>query len=241
MKKTWKSLLVIVSMFVFVFLSQGVVEAGEIAQLTNTIEVGGKAVIKAKPTVAYTYATVKTENKDAKLSQEENSKLINQMKKEIKEKYKLTDEDIKTSSYNVRPSYDYVEGKQIFRAYITEHTLDITVNNIAKVGEIVDTLVEKGATSINNIRFDILDSDETYNLALQKAVANAQSKADAITTMLGVKKAKPISIIEDSNSRGVVVRDISQMAQEDSMMLGATSIEQNEIEVTASLVVTFQY
>lgn len=228
-------------MFTFVFLNTIMLQAAELPLLKNTIQVTGKATIKVKPTVAYIHATVKTENRDAKISQEENARLINQMKREMKDKYKLTDEDMSTNSYLVRPSYDYIEGKQIFRAYITEHTLAITVNDITKIGEMVDALVASGATAIDNIKFDILDSDATYNLALQKAVTNAQSKANAITTMLGVKQGKPISIIEQSGSMGIITKEMNQVAQDAGMMLGATAIEQSEIEVIAMVGITFQY
>lgn len=241
MKRIYKNLLVIISIFTFVFFNTTMLQAAEMPLEKNTIQVSGKATIKVKPTIAYIHAAVNTENKDAKTAQEENAKYINQIKKEMKNKYKLTDEDISTNSYTVRPSYDYVEGKQIFRAYIVDHTLAITAKDITKVGEIVDTLVASGASSIEHIRFDILDSDATYNLALQKAITNAQSKANAITTMLGVKQGKPISIIEQSGSTGIIAKEMNQVAQDTSMMLGATAIEQSEIEVTAMIAVTFQY
>lgn len=241
MKKIHKNLLVMVSMFIFVFLNITMLQATEMPLVKNTIQVSGKATIKVKPTIAYIHAIVKTENKDAKTAQEENAKLINQVKKEMKDKYKLTDEDISTNNYTVRPSYDYTEGKQIFRAYIAEHVLTITVADIAKVGEMVDTLVTSGATSIGNIRFDILDSDATYNLALQKAITNAQSKANAITTILGVKASKPIAITEQSGSVGIIEREMNTAMQDTTIALGTTTIEQSEIEVTARVAVTFQY
>lgn len=241
MKKGYQHLLVIVSVFVFVLINTTIIQATEVSPIKNTIQVSGKAAIKVKPNIAYISTTVETENKDAKLAQQENAKLISQIKKDIKTKYNVSDTDINTSYYGVRPSYDYVEGKQIFRGYIVEHTLAITVQDIAKVGEMMDTLVTSGATSIKNIRFDILDSDTTYNLALQKAVQNATSKADAITTTLGVKAGKPISIIEQSGSVGIIEREMSQLKQDAAVAFDTTSIGKSEIEVTASVLVTFQY
>lgn len=241
MKKSYQNLLVIVSVFVFVFLNTTMIQAAEGFPMKNTIQVSGKATIKVKPNIAYISATVETENKDAKLAQQENAKLISQIQKDIKSKYKIQDADINTSYYGVRPSYDYVEGKQIFRGYVVEHTLAITAQDITKVGEMVDTLVASGATSIGSIRFDVLDSDATYNLALQKAIGNATSKANAITTTLGVKAGKPIAIVEQSGSVGIIEREMNQLKQEAAVAFDATSIGQSEIEVTANVLATFQY
>lgn len=242
MKKSYQSLLAIVSVFVFVFLNTTMIQAAEVPTLKNTIQVNGKSTIKAKPNIAYINMAVETENKDATLAQETNAKIINQVKTHIESKYNITDTDISTGYYTVRPAYDYVEGKQIFKGYVVEHGLTITVRNLAKVGEIVDALVKSGATSISNIQFKILDSDATYNLALQKAVENATSKATAIATTVGVKVSKPISITEQSGSVGIVQRETNLLKQDTVAGSGGpTPIEQGEIEVTASILATFEY
>ena len=242
MKKSYQSLLAIVSVFVFIFLNTTTIQAAEGPALKNTIQVNGKSTIKVKPNIAYINMAVETENKDAKLAQEANAKATNQVKTDIKTKYNITGTDISTRYYTVRPAYDYVEGKQIFKGYVVEHSLTITVRDLARVGEIVDTLVESGATSISNIQFEILDSDATYNLALQKAVENATSKATAIATTLGVKVAKPISITEQSGSVGIIERETNLLKQDAvAGSGGSTPIEQGEIEVTASILAVFQY
>lgn len=87
MKKSYQSLLAIVSVFVFIFLNTTTIQAAEGPALKNTIQVNGKSTIKVKPNIAYINMAVETENKDAKLAQEANAKATNQVKTDIKTKY----------------------------------------------------------------------------------------------------------------------------------------------------------
>lgn len=241
MKKIYKNLLMVSSVLVLTLFSTQILQGAEVQPQKNVIHVNGKATIKVKPNIAHINANVTTENKDAKKAQADNAKVIDVIKKEIIKTYNLEDEDVNTINYTVRPTYDYVEGKQIFRNYTVEHTLEITLNEIAKAGALVDTLVENGATSVSNIRFGIKDETQSYNLALQKALQDAEQKADALTTALGVKQAKPISITEQSDSQGSLQKENILMQDSVSSSSPGTTIEQSDIEVVAILQVTFQW
>ena len=242
MKKIYKTLLTVSSMFIFILLSAGTAQASELQMAKNTIQVNGKATIKVKPDIAYINASVTIENKDAKKAQEENAKITDKLKSDIRKKYNLKDEDIITTHYNVRPSYDYVDNKQVFRNYVVDHNLEITLKDIQKAGEMIDSLVESGATNIYNVRFGIQDETQAYNTALQKAVENAKQKADALTHSLGVKKATPISIAEQSESQGFVREESVMMDKLDgAQMAPATTINQSDIQVTARIVLGLQW
>lgn len=242
MKKIYKNLLMVTSVLAITFFGTQKLQAAEIQPQKNVIHVNGAATIKVKPNIAYINASVTTENKDAKKAQAENAKIMDQMKKALTSKYKLKEEDINTISYTVNPSYDYVDGKQIFRSYMVDHTVKITVEEIDKAGEMADTLVENGASNLGNIQFGIKDETQSYNLALQKALQDAQQKANALTAILGVDQAKPIAITEQSQSQGIATKE-SNIMMEDSVasMKVPTTIQQSQIEITARVLVTLQW
>lgn len=243
MKKILRNLLIVSSIMLLTVFNAKPIQASEIQPQKNVIQVSGSATIKVKPNIAYINTVVLTENKDAKKAQEENAKIIDKIKKDIISKYNLKEEDINTIYYGVRPSYDYVEGKQIFRNYVVEHNLEITTTNIQGVGEMVDTLVSSGATTVNNIRFALKDENEAYNIALQKAIQNAQQKSNAITATLGVNNATPIAITEQSESAGIIQE--KNMIMQDSLVAGSnqptTTIQQSDIQVLARVRVTLQW
>lgn len=231
----------VTSLLAITLFSTQILQASEVTPQKNVIHVNGKAIIKVKPNIAHINANVTTENKDAKKAQADNAKAINQIKKEIISKYNLKEEDINTISYTVRPSYDYVEGKQIFRNYVVEHALQITLTDLEKAGALVDSLVEAGASNVGNIKFGIKDETESYNLALQKALQDAQQKANALTTILGVPNATPIAITEQSQSQGHTQENSLLMQDSQSSPEAATTIQQSDIEVTAIVDVTLQW
>ncbi|NLI90395.1 MAG: SIMPL domain-containing protein [Epulopiscium sp.] len=241
MKKNAKTLLILLAVIFTTFSGTLLVQASEIKMGTNTIQTNGKATINVKPDMAIISAYVNTENRDAKKAQEENAKQINKIKEEISAKYNLKEEDIRTVSYNIRPNYDYIDGKQVFKNYIVRHSLAVNVEDVDKTGEMLDSLVSSGATGVDNIQFGIKDDKETYNLALQKAIANSQEKADAITKALGVGKAKPIAITEKGESMGIT--DDYNIMVEEMQADGAygTNIFQNDIEITARVEVIFKW
>ncbi len=241
MKTIYKNLLMVTSVLVITLFSTQILQAAEVGPQKNVIKVSGKATIKVKPNIAHINANVTTENKDAKKAQADNAKAIDQIKKEITSKYNLKEEDINTINYTVRPSYDYVEGKQIFRNYLVEHTLQITLTDLDKAGALVDTLVGAGATNVGNIRFGIKDETGSYNLALQKALQDAQQKADALTSILGLAKASPIAITEQTQSQGHTQESNLLMQDSQASPEAGTTIQQSDIEVIAIVDVTFQW
>lgn len=239
MKRNYKKLLIITLVFGLIFSNVLIAHGVETEQIKNTVTVIGTATVKVSPNIVYVNIGVRTENKNAKVAQEKNAELINKIKQSLVSQYNLAETDIRTSYYSVNPSYDYKEGKQIFRGYTVEHNLEITIRDFEKTGEIVDTAVANGATSVNNIRFDIIDADATYNLALQKAIANATTKSKAITDAIGVNQGRAISVVEQSSSGGIFDQGVAKA----EMQLAAvpTVITQSEIEVTARVMVVFQY
>ncbi len=241
MKKIYKNLLLLSSILVITVFSPKLVQAAEPNMQKNIIQVNGKATIKVKPDIVHIDANVITEDKNAKKAQAENAKAIEAIKKAVTTKYNLKEDDITTINYSVSPSYDYVDGKQIFRNYTVEHTLRMTLNETEKAGEMLDTLIENGATTVGNIIFGIKDEAEAYNKALQKAVQDATQKANAITTILGVKKATPIAITELTESQGQFEKN--EMLMQDSVAGSnpSTTIQQSDIEVVASVQVTLQW
>lgn len=242
MKKTSKKILMLSALLVMTIFSPQRIQASELQGQKNVIQANGKATIKVAPDIATINAVVRTQNKDAKKAQEKNAETISKIKKEVSAKYLLEEKDINTIYYRVRPAYDYIEGKQVFRHYVVEHTLAVTVKDISKVGEMVDALVESGATTVDQIHFGLIDENVPYHLALQKALANAQEKANAMTASLGVGQATPIAIREQSESQGLI-QDQNMIMQEsmDSAAGSKTIIHQSDIEITARIQVTFQW
>ena len=141
----------------------------------NVLTVNGEGTVSVEPNLALLTVGVITEQKSLQLAQSENSHASRNIIETLLA-MGIRREDIKTIEYRIMNTYDFIEGKQVFRGFEVRHLFEVTVQQIQRVGEIVDAVVEAGANTIYHIRFDRSDSSELYNQALALALQDAQQK-----------------------------------------------------------------
>jgi uncharacterized protein len=62
---------------------------------------------------------------------------------------------------------------------VPRNTISLRIDNVDRVGELLDLVVSAGATSVDNIRFDLKCRDRLERDALRLAVADARARAVA--------------------------------------------------------------
>lgn len=212
------------------------------ADAARTINVTVDGEVTATPDIAYLYLGVVTDKPTTIEAQSANSTAINNVIAAIK-KEGIKDEDIKTTDYSINPKYDYDKntGASTLVGYTVSNTLKVTVKDINKVGQIIDTAVESGVNISNSISFGISDYEKYYNMALLNALSNAQSKAQAISGFLGIKLTTPIKVTE--NSMGIPtdypIPLNAKLSSGDSS--ASTSIQAGTYKVKANVSLVYQY
>ena len=206
------------------------------AKCGNRFKVFGKGKVSVKPDTAEVVIGVITENVQLEVAQEENAKVTAQVIDSIK-RIGVLPRYIQTESYNIRPNYDYIEGKQVFRAYEVSNYLKVIIKNINITGEIVDTAVKNGANTVSGITFIVSDQTNHYYEALRFAVEDAQNKASVIANELKVKlNIVPIQISE--HDKGTIT-PLTVMTTK--YVSTGTPIEAGENEITADIEAVFVY
>lgn len=202
----------------------------------RVITVTGNGQIQAQPNFAEVQIEVRTETDDLTEAQRENALKMNQVIQSLIA-LNIPREDIQTTVFNVFPRYDFIEGQQVFRGYEVTNGLTVRIRNISQVGLVIDTALKNGANSISQLEFK-LDNEEAYqNQALQLALQNANSKAQAIATSLQLPyMPQPIEIEEESAGRPILFRTVALTEQTFN-----TPIEQGTISIDAVLRVKYQY
>ena len=104
--------------------------------------------------------------------------------------------DIVTVDLSLSPVYDYGGTAPRLIGQQFTNTIKVTVRNLATVAAVVDDAVAAGATSIGGISFRLNDPKTTQAQARALAMADARSKADALTAAAGVSIKGVASIIE---------------------------------------------
>ena len=106
----------------------------------------------------------------------------------------LPAEAIRTAAYELRPEFDYANNRQTLRGYVARNAVEVRVDDLPKLGEVLDLAVGAGATSVSGIRFDLKDRTSAEQTALQRAVADARAQADTAAQAAGMKVERVVRI-----------------------------------------------
>jgi uncharacterized protein YggE len=145
---------------------------------------------------------------------------------------------IRTSGYDLQPEFDYANGKQTLRGYVARNSIEVRVDDIGRVGEILDLAVGSGATNVSGIRFDLKDRSAAERDALRHAVADARRRAEAAAAGANLRLDRVLRIEEQ---RTVVEppRPMMMMRQTAGAMESAQPpISPGELEVRAVVTMT---
>ncbi|WP_028399535.1 SIMPL domain-containing protein [Ectobacillus panaciterrae] len=200
----------------------------------STLTLQGEGTVQAKPDVVVITLGVSTENENVKTAQEENAvhsaALLNALKA-----LGIQEQEIQTISYTITPEYNYIDGKSILRGYRVEHLYEITVLNVQKAGEVYAAAVQAGANIARGLTFRVSNPDVYYQQALTLAIQQAQEKAKAVVSTLGVTlNPIPISITEEP---GAVPRYATYAASSKAV----PPIQPGELDITVAIRAVFSY
>ncbi|BAZ44390.1 hypothetical protein NIES4102_13990 [Chondrocystis sp. NIES-4102] len=108
---------------------------------------------------------------------------------------------LQTTGVSLQPNYDYNNSDRQLLGYIGTNTVSFSLET-EKVGNLLDEAVNSGATRIDQISFTASDSAiaTAQKQALQAAVKDAQSQAEAVLSTLSLSSQDIIKIqINGSN------------------------------------------
>jgi uncharacterized protein YggE len=113
---------------------------------------------------------------------------------------------IRTLSYDLQPQFDYVNGKQVARGFLARNVVEVRVDQVTRVGELLEIVVTAGGTAVQGVRFDVKDRTQLERQAISRAVADARARAVAAAEGAGTTTLAVVRIEEE----GVIRRPIEQ-------------------------------
>ena len=101
----------------------------------------------------------------------------------------VEEKDIQTSNFNVYPSdrYNPMTGEIEGQYFIVENMVNVTVRDLASLGEVLSKVVEAGANNIYGINFSVEDREVAVTEARRLAIEDAKVKAELIARYAGVE------------------------------------------------------
>lgn len=153
------------------------------------ISVSGIGLVNANPDKVIINVGVDTRANTAQEALANNTKTTNGVITELKG-LGIKDNEIATQYFNIYPQFNYKPdgSPPELAGYQASNTVSITLMDLSKTGEVIDTSVKAGANRIDNIFFTI-DPSKTTELrdkAIEQALDDARAKAEVSAKKLGV-------------------------------------------------------
>ncbi len=150
----------------------------------------GEGKVYLTPDTAYVTIGVHTESDSVASALNDNTRQAQAVSDALKE-LGVDLLDVQTSAFNVYPQQQYDKnGVPTIIKYVVDNTVVVTVRDLSKLSQILDTSIRSGANNINGIQFDVKDKPaavaEARKLAIEDARNTAQDLAAAAGVELGV-------------------------------------------------------
>ena len=186
--------LIIFTVIALMLLVSACAPAG--SQSVRTLSVSGSGDALLAPDIAYIYVGVHTENATAAEAVQENTTQTEALMEAIRD-FGIDPKDIRTTNFSIYPMdrYDPATGLPSGeKVYAVDNTVYVTVRDLAKLGDLLDTTVQAGANNINSVQFDVAEKDEALKQARAEAVKDAESQAQALAQAAGLSLGEIQSI-----------------------------------------------
>lgn len=206
----------------------------------DTITVSGFGQARANPDRASISVGVNVADEDIARAVEESNEIIARITDAVKG-LGVLESDIQTTNFTIwaEDQWDPETGQRMEeKLYRVDSQIQIVVNDIEKVGSILETSIAKGANNIYGLSFGIQDSSDLATEARVLALEDAQQRAEQIAQELGVTLGEVQRATEISG--GWVQPFFESAAYGIGGGGGEPPISEGSMSVTVSIDVTFK-
>jgi uncharacterized protein YggE len=166
----------------------------------RTLSVSGSGDAFLTPDIAYIYIGVHTEGATAADAVAENNTQTQELIQALQD-FGIAANDIRTTNFSIWPMDRYDPGTGLptgEKTYAVDNTVYVTVRELARLGDLLDTAVQAGANTVNSVQFDVAEKDDALQQARADALEDARAQAQALAEAAGLTlgEIRSISFIE---------------------------------------------
>ena len=202
----------------------------------HTITVSATGKVTVVPDVARVYLGVTISKPTVKAARSAAAQSMTDIIASLKA-LGVADADIQTTNISLYPQYDSNSKPRVIGYQISEQ-VKVTVRDLDKAGDVVDTATAKGATDVNGISFEVADPAKVMDDARAAAVDAARTSAQALAGAAKVTLGTVISITDATPSSPIFYGygPMAAGAARDT----ATPVEPGTQDLSASVLVVFE-
>ncbi len=196
--------IIIVSSVAFALAAQLAAQAprpaGEAAEIVPMLSVSGTGEARVAPDEATVRLGVVTQAPTARAAQEEANRTAGAVLEAVR-KLGIKAEDIQTSGLSLSPLYSQgrpgaEEQAPRITGYQANNTVTIRVEDLTKVGPVIDAGLGAGANNLEGVAFGLRNDEAARAAALTDAVREARAKAEALAKALQVQLVGILEVAE---------------------------------------------
>jgi uncharacterized protein YggE len=216
--------------------------------LARTITVVGRGEVKIKPNVANTTVGVEVTGGTVDAALEDAQARMAGILAALKQ-LGIADKDIQTSNFSInferqvpeprvaaaQATPDAVEPPAGF--YRVSNMVQVTIRDLTKVGDVLDTAVKAGANNVWGLSFGLDETDSLEAQAREAAVKNAQARAETLATLTGVEVGEVVAVSEIIGSSQVPMYATAEMARGQGG--GGTPVEPGEVSFSTQIQIVY--
>ena len=197
------------------------------------ISATGEATVSVPPDLAQIDGGVTSEAKTAREASEANNAAMGKVLQALKGAG-IEEKDVQTSRLSLQPqSAPNRSGPSAISGYRASNRVTIRVRDVAKVANVIDTLVGAGANEIGGINFVVSQASKLLDEARERAVADARRKAEIYAKAAGVTLGAPLSISEAGAPGPILYRKMA------AGMAASAPVAQGEETLSVTLSVSW--
>lgn len=208
----------------------------------NTIAVSGMAEQEVAPDMAYIDVGINVRADDAETARTQEAQIASQIRRALLG-LAITDNDLQNTSYYLYQEYKVDRnGVRTADKYVLDSSIKVTVKDLDKLSQVIDNVVEAGATNISNITYALSTQNIIRRQLLATAVENARDKAAVVANAGSRTIGNMLSADINSFDGGTIVayganklRSTTNLA-EDGV---ATKLSPGKIKLNARVQVVF--
>lgn len=208
----------------------------------NTIAVSGMAEQEVAPDMAYIDVGINVRAADAETARTQEAQIASQIRRALLG-LAITDNDLQNTSYYLYQEYKVDRnGVRTADKYVLDSSIKVTVKDLDKLSQVIDNVVEAGATNISNITYTLSTQNIIQRQLLATAVENARDKAAVVANAGSRTLGNMLSADINSFDGGTIVayganklRSTTNLA-EDGV---ATKLSPGKIKLNARVQVVF--
>jgi uncharacterized protein YggE len=154
----------------------------------RSITVSGMAERQVTPDEAHVMVNIRAQNMKLDAAKSDHDRKLKALLA-LARKNDIAESAIKTQSSTVQPAYDYANNKRMFKGYVVQTSVDITIAPLDNVGSFCEAVLNAGfedadadGGNLLSVNYSLAHPDQLRDAMMVDAIKNARAKAEQMAS-----------------------------------------------------------